>query len=118
MASRKQQFLSDYIDAVHGDSVNLTIEEIRHIQDLEDEFTKRFTKSYATGKTFHNPLTNQDLAWLYQMAAKEKRTSVDDFFFLANKYAEPFLLQIDEALQKLRDKGIPIVGESPSKKSK
>ena len=97
--------------------VNLTSQEIAHIQDLQNGFIKKFNESYSTGNPFRNPLTNLDMAWLYKMATKEKKTSVDDWLFLQDKYAEPFLEQIDNSLQKLRDKGIPIVGEAPPKKS-
>lgn len=98
-------------------TVNLTSQEIAHILDLQDGFIKKFNESYSTGNPFRNPLTNLDKAWLYKMAAKEKRTSLDDWAFLLDKYAEPFLEQIDSSLQKLRDKGIPIVGEAPPVKS-
>lgn len=105
-------------EAVAGEekpvSVNLTYAEIQHILSLKKDFLKKFNESMATQKPFKNPLTNSDMAWLYKMAAKEKRSSVDDYFVLADKYAEPFLQIIDQSLQTLRANKIPIIGETTS----
>jgi hypothetical protein len=49
----------------------LTVSEYNHFLDLAKSFDKSYNETIATGKSFANPLTNKDIAWLYKMAAKE-----------------------------------------------
>ncbi len=101
----------------------LTREELLHYSDLNQKFASHYAESMSTGKPFKNPLTNQDMAWLYKMEGKERNPSLplrimeDVGLTWKVSYIEPFLKDIDTSLARLRSKKIPIAGESTASSS-
>jgi hypothetical protein len=101
---------------VSSTGATFTPEEDGHFISLRSKFLTAYNDAYETGKTFKNPLNNQDMIWLYKMHEREAKDLTHKL--TSTYYAEEFLKEIDSCLKKLREKGIPISGETPSSKMK
>ena len=95
----------------------LTVGEYGHFLDLTTLFDKSYNESIATGKSFKNPLTNKDVAWLYLMAAKENAPQDTVKRLLkeipgpgsVQKVVTKFMMYMDVCLNNLRQKNIAIL---------
>jgi hypothetical protein len=86
------------------------------LHKLYDKFCGAYDESLQYKKPFKNPLTNLDMAWLYDRAATDLRQNPmlemsthdpTDLVFSAHTV----LQDIDRKLENLRRAKIPIVGE-------
>lgn len=89
--------------------------EVAQLGKLRRKFFDAYNESSQYKKPFKNPLTNRDVAWLYNQAAEAlyKRPMLEQFSDPGDiEYSAVTLLkEIDGCLEKLRRAKIPIVGE-------
>jgi hypothetical protein len=99
-------------DDPHQAFTYLTTSEYNHFLDLAGSFDKSYNETIATDKTFVNPLTSKDTAWLYQMAAKENAPQgtasrvLKEFPgpYAVQKVVTRFMMYMDYCLNNLRSK--------------
>jgi len=101
----------------HMPETYLTVAEYNHFLDLTRSFDKNYNESIATGKSFKNPLTNKDIAWLYLMTSKENApqgTAKRIYKEIpgpggVQKVVTRFMEYMDDCLNTLRQKNIAIL---------
>lgn len=96
-------------EIVDGDATDPNVQdritEQSQISELRNKFFVAANASYLYKKPFKNPLTNQDRAWLYKVAARPT------VFFSPDTptQAADLLKDIDLELEKLHKAKIPII---------
>jgi hypothetical protein len=76
---------------------------------LRYKFFEAANEAYLYKKPFKNPLTNKDVAWLYEVASRPARLL--SRIFLAKDppdLAADFLRDIDAAKKKMSENNIPV----------
>ena len=103
------------LESTIDESVNSADPEVAQLAKLRRKFFDSYNESLQYKKPFRNPLTNTDMAWLYNQAAQ--------FLYqhpVMDRFSDPgdlvynsttLLKEIDQSLEKLRKARIPIVGE-------
>ena len=93
----------------------LASSESAQLYSLHDKFLAAYNESFQYKKPFKNPLTNRDMAWLYEQAAQVLYHSpmMEQFSDPGDIVFSPVtvLKEIDLSLERLRKAKIPIIGE-------